>query len=96
MIAMYGLPGSSLFSFARVKTREEGYLWIRWMYDESGQDHGELNAYISGRVVTNKVATAMRWQSKQRVFRSLDTIPTPEEWKASERNAIELMDASRR
>lgn len=60
MIALFGLPGSSQFSFRRVATRAQGYAWFAAIV-AANETQATLNARRQSRVLTNREAATLRW-----------------------------------
>jgi len=68
MIARFGLPGSSLFSWRHVATRSEGEAWLDAHLSELGESQGTLSARRQSDVLTEKEAANYRWQDGTKIY----------------------------
>ena len=67
MVAFFGLPGASQFSYAVVGTRGEGQRWLEKQVARHGETQESLNNLRQSRIVSNKEAAKWRWRDGSRI-----------------------------
>ena len=87
MIALYGLPGSRMFAFRFVSTRVEGETWIAER--SRPETKASLEAKRDSRVITNREAAKLRWDSGVRIVNPA-SLRDQVEKRASEARALAI------
>jgi hypothetical protein len=72
MVALFGLPGSSSFRYAYVSNRTEGAAWLDDQAAKLGNSLQAIQARRQSRVVSNREASKLRWQSGLRIVDDFD------------------------
>jgi hypothetical protein len=67
MIARYGLPGESKFTWQRFSSRKQAQEWIDGKFDEA-QSNGFPQGIPRCEVLTEKTASKCRWKDGRRIF----------------------------
>ena len=68
MIALFGLPGLELLAYRRVSSRRDGIAWLDARLAELGESQQSLQARRQSRVVSEREARGLRWQSGARII----------------------------
>ena len=68
MIATIGLPGTSCFTWTRVKDAKEAQEYRACWLENVGESQETLNAVRQGLLLTEKEALKARYQSGERIY----------------------------